>query len=347
MSMSRKFHVYDLYIPAYFCNSRREATKDAGVIPGLNVMQIINEPIAAALTYGLHTSANCVENRNIFICDIGGGTFGASLITLKGDKFEIKATAETKFGGEDSSDRMVNHFVKEFKRRHGIEVTGNSRAHRRLRILCERAKRTLSYRTEQLDMDLFEKCMNTVESCLTNAKIDTCSEDDVILVGGSSKIPNMQNLLQDFFKKRVKLFDHDEAVAYGAAIQAASLSGGLKNVPKNVHQYLTRMSLAAEPILGKIVINKKVNVTIEDNKSSVMIDFQEGAGMTVSIPGSYNISLPDPAFELPINICFAADFDSMLNVSAEVQTVSKDIIITNENVRLELRNRLRKLCWSF
>ncbi|MCI16083.1 heat shock protein, partial [Trifolium medium] len=119
----------------------------------------------------------------------------------------------------------------------------------------------------------------------------------------------MQNLLQDFFKKRAKLFNPDATVAYRAAIQAALLSRGLKNVPMNVHQYLTRMSLAAEPIHGKIVKNKKVNVTIEDYKSSVTIDFQEGAGMTVSIPGSYNISLPDPAFELPINVCFTADSD--------------------------------------
>ncbi|PNX88777.1 heat shock protein 70 kDa, partial [Trifolium pratense] len=168
-------------VPAYFDNSQRVAMKDAGLIAGLNVMQIINEPIAAALTYGLHTRANCVENKNIFICDIGGGTFGVSLITLKGDKFEIKATGETQFGGEDFSDRMVNHFVKEFKRRHGIEISGNSSALRRLRIECERAKRTLSYRYEvtikvdaichdicfhpsitrakfeQLNMDLFEK----------------------------------------------------------------------------------------------------------------------------------------------------------------------------------------------
>jgi L1 cell adhesion molecule like protein len=184
-------------------------------------------------------------------------------------------------------------------------------------------------------MDLFEKCMNTVESCLTDAKIDKSSIDVVVLVGGSSKIPKLHNLLRDFFRNDI-IDNLTEAVPCGAAILAALLSGDLK-VPKDVHQYLTRLSLA-EQVKGDILNDKKFHVTIEDNKSNVLIDFQEGVGMTVNVPGSFNISVPHIPRGLPFNVCFGADSDGMLNVSAEVQTVSKDIIITNENVRVELRN---------
>jgi L1 cell adhesion molecule like protein len=174
-------------VPAYFNYSQRKATKDAAVLAGVNVMQIINEPSAAALAYSLINRTNCVKNRNILIFDLGGRTLDVSLITLKDDKFEIKAMAETHFGGDDFDQRMVNHFVKVFKRKHKKDISGNSRALRRLTIECERAKRTLSYDTEvtididvicegidfcssitrakfeQLNMDLFEMCIETIQ----------------------------------------------------------------------------------------------------------------------------------------------------------------------------------------
>ncbi|XP_058736664.1 heat shock cognate 70 kDa protein-like [Vicia villosa] len=355
-------------MPVYFNDSQRKATKDAAVIAGINVVQIINEPVAAALSYGLYNKAVCAENRNIVIVDLGGGTFGVSLITFKDYKFEIKLVTKTRFGGEGFIDRMVKHFLKEFERKHKIDISRNSRALRRLRNECEEVRNKLSFdfdatifidalydgidfyssmsraKFEQLSIDLFDNFMDTIKICLSDAKINNSSVDEVVLVGGSSRDPKLQQLLQEFFKKGKHLFsiiDPDDIVACGAAIQSALLSGGLKNVPHEVNQYLTRLSLAQpepEPIPRNIVNDKKVNVTIEDNKSKIMIDFQGGVGITVNAPGSFNVSLPDTALVLPINVCFATDSDGMLNVSAEVQSISKDIKITNENVRVEFRS---------
>ena len=352
-------------VPAYFNDSQRKATKDAGVIAGLNVMEIIDEPFAVALAYGLHKRGNCVKNKNICICKLGSGTFDVSLISAKDNKFEINATSGTNIGGEDFNDRMVSHFMNELKRRYKIDITGDSTALKRLKTKCERAKRTLSYHSEvtinvdaishgidfssiitrakfeELNMTLFEKIMNTVESCLTYAKMDKSSVDDVILVGGSSRIPKVQNILHEFFKKannHCNIIDPD-VVAHGAAIQAAILNGSLKVVSKmEVHHCRTPL-FHTESVQGEMWTNKKLHVTIEDNKSNVIIDFHEGLGMTVTVPGSFNISVPStPQSGLPINVCCATDSDGLLNVSAEVQTISKDIIISNENVRFELRN---------
>ncbi|KAI3777968.1 hypothetical protein L2E82_06879 [Cichorium intybus] len=239
-------------VPAYFNDSQRQATKDAGVIAGLNVMRIINEPTAAAIAYGLDKKAASVGEKNVLIFDLGGGTFDVSVLTIEEGIFEVKSTAgDTHLGGEDFDNRMVNHFVQEFKRKHKKDITGNPRALRRLRTACERAKRTLSStaqttieidslyegvdfyttitraRFEELNMDLFRKCMDPVEKCLRDAKMDKRSVHDIVLVGGSTRIPKVQNLLQDFFngKELCKSINPDEAVAYGAAVQAAILSG--------------------------------------------------------------------------------------------------------------------------
>jgi L1 cell adhesion molecule like protein len=206
-------------VPAYFNDSQRRATKDAGAVAGLNVMRIINEPTAAALAYGLQKRANHVGKRNLFVFDLGGGTFDVSLLTLKDGCFDVKATAgDTHLGGEDFDNRMVNYLVNEFKRKNKVDISHIPRALRRLRTACERAKRTLSFdseatididaihegvdfhssvtraKFEQLNMDFFEKCMNTVESCLSDAKMNKNSVDDIVLVGGSSRIPKMQQL---------------------------------------------------------------------------------------------------------------------------------------------------------
>lgn len=239
-------------VPAYFDESQRQATKDAGAIAGLHIMRIINEPTAAALAYGLDKKASTVGESNVLIFDLGGGTFDVSLLTIEKEIFKVKATAgDTHLGGEDFDSRMMNHFVQELKKKNKKDISGDPRALRRLRTACETAKRTLSstaqttvevdalhqgidfYSTitrakfEQLNMDLFQKCMELVDKCLRDAEMDRASVDDIVLVGGSTRIPKVQKLLQDFFngKTLCKRINPDEAVAYGAAVQAAISSG--------------------------------------------------------------------------------------------------------------------------
>lgn len=239
-------------VPAYFNDSQRQATKDAGLIAGLEVLRIINEPTAAAIAYGLDKKDTAVGERNVLIFDLGGGTFDVSLLTIEEGIFEVKATAgDTHLGGEDFDERLVSHFAKEFQRKFKKDLTGNARALRRLRTACERAKRTLSAtaqttieldslfegvdfassitraRFEELNMDLFRKCMDPVEKCMRDAKMDKAQIHDVVLVGGSTRIPKIQQLLQDFFngKELCRSINPDEAVAYGAAVQAAILGG--------------------------------------------------------------------------------------------------------------------------
>merc|ERR1712093_473553 len=236
-------------VPAYFNDSQRQATKDAGLIAGLNVLRIINEPTAAAIAYGLDKKTE--GERNVLIFDLGGGTFDVSLLTIEEGIFEVKSTAgDTHLGGEDFDNRLVNHFVNEFKRKHKKDLSTNARALRRLRTACERAKRTLSSsaqtsieidslfegidfytsitraRFEELNMDLFRKCMEPVEKVIRDAKMDKNNIHDVVLVGGSTRIPKVQSLLQDFFngKELCKSINPDEAVAYCAAVQAAILN---------------------------------------------------------------------------------------------------------------------------
>ncbi|KAL5057130.1 hypothetical protein RYX36_028734 [Vicia faba] len=365
-------------VPAYFNDSQRRATKDAGNIAGLNVMRIINEPTAAALAYGLQKRANCVEERTVFIFDLGGGTFDVSLLTIKNNVFDVKATAgDTHLGGEDFDNRMVNYFVTEFKRKNKVDISGNSKALRRLRTACERAKRTLSYDTdttididaiyegidfcssitrakfEQLNMDLFEKCMETVRSCLVDAKMDKSRVDDIVLVGGSSRIPKVKQLLQDFFKGQelCKSINPDEAVAYGAAVQAALLSDGFKNVPGIVLQDVTPLSLGVgiKGDLMDVVIPRNTSIpvrktntylTVEDNQCIITVKVYEGERIRASdnnLLGLFDLSVPPaPRGSLPIKKCFSLDEDGILNVSAEEETSGnkKDITITNKNGRL-------------
>ncbi|XP_050913429.1 heat shock 70 kDa protein 4 [Lathyrus oleraceus] len=364
-------------VPAYFNDSQRKATKDAGAIAGLNVMRIINEPTAAALAYGLQKRANNVGRRNVFIFDLGGGTFDVSLLTLEDDSFDVKATAgDTHLGGEDFDNRMVNHLVKEFKRKNKMDISGNSRALRRLRTACERAKRTLSFDTEatididalydgvdfhsiitrakfeQLNMDLFEKCLDIVKSCLADAKMAKGSVDDVVLVGGSSRIPKVQQLLKDFFKEKdlCSSINPDEAVAYGAAVQAALLCEGIKNVPNLVLQDVTPLSLgkAIDGDVMNVVIPRNTSIptkktrkysTLEDNQPYVSIMVYEGERMVASennLLGLFHLSVRHAPRGLPIHVCFSIDADGILNVSAEEKTSGnkKDITITNENGRL-------------
>jgi L1 cell adhesion molecule like protein len=245
-------YVYKLSVPAYFNDSQRQATKDAGVIAGLNVLRIINEPTAAAIAYGLdkknpHTAG---KENNVLIFDLGGGTFDVSILTIEDGIFEVKSTAgDTHLGGEDFDNRMVDHFIKEFQRKHKKDILPNKRAVRRLRTACERAKRTLSAsaqanieidslyegidfytsitraRFEELCADLFRGTLDPVEKALRDAKLDKSAVHELVLVGGSTRIPKIQKLLSDFFngKDLNKSINPDEAVAYGAAVQVPIL----------------------------------------------------------------------------------------------------------------------------
>ncbi|RDX96072.1 Heat shock cognate 70 kDa protein, partial [Mucuna pruriens] len=239
-------------VPAYFNDSQRQATKDAGAIAGLNILRIINEPTAAAIAYHLEMKNRDHGRRTVFVFDLGGGTLDVSLLIFEKDDIQIKAIAgDTHLGGEDFDNNMVKYCVKEFQKRYKIDISGNPRALRRLRTACEVVKITLSSITmttievdslyegidfhlsisrakfEELNKDLFNKCMEFVEKCLMYAKIHKSSVDDVVLVGGSTRIPKVQQLLRDLFdgKDLHRNINADEAVAYGAAVHASILSG--------------------------------------------------------------------------------------------------------------------------
>ena len=225
-------------VPAYFNDSQRQATKDAGVISGLNVLRIINEPTAAALAYGLDKKLK--GEQSILIYDLGGGTFDVSILQISDGLFEVKSTnGDTHLGGEDFDNRMVNHFVTEFKRKNNKDISKNQKALRRLRTSCERAKRTLSSsaeatveidslhegidfyskitraRFEELNMDLFKNTLGPVEQALNDAKMSKSQIDEIVLVGGSTRIPKVQKLLEDFFNGKPvnKSINPDEAVS--------------------------------------------------------------------------------------------------------------------------------------
>ncbi|XP_047952092.1 heat shock cognate 70 kDa protein 2-like [Salvia hispanica] len=366
-------------VPAYFNDSQRKATKDAGAIAGLNIIRIINEPTAAAIAYGLVEGATFVT-KNVLIFDLGGGTFDASLVTIKAGVIEVKAIAgDTHLGGQDLDNRMVNHFIKEFRRKNGKDISRSPRAIRRLRTACERAKRILSstFQTtieiealfegidffttisrakfDELNMDLFSMCVEHVEMCLQDAEMEKSSIHDVVLVGGSSRIPKVQQLLQNLFngKELCNSINPDEAVAYGAAVLAAKLSGdGNDTVQNLVVLDVTPLSLGVhcDGDIMSVIIPRNTTIptrrtqsfhTAYDNQTSVMIKVYEGERSRAfynNLLGQFNLEgIPAaPRGVAKINECFDIDVNGIMTVSAEVTgtRVKKSITITNDNGRL-------------